>query len=89
MRCQFGHDRQAEARAGFGLVESSAALHRFRARRGREPGPVILDHDEEDLAVRIGGDRRRHLDARRRPLAGVVDEIADHLLEILALAAEA
>src|SRR5262249_9775392 len=61
------------------------------ALRRRQAGAVIVDHDPQGRARLHGVALGEHLhgDARLRPLAGIVDQIAYHLLEVLPLAAKA
>ena len=53
-------------------------------------GDDFVDHSGAELGAGLGGLVNENLDedTRGRPFAGVVDEIADHLLEVLPLAAE-
>src|SRR5262249_56556404 len=85
-------DREAESGPRFGLVESTAAGGDLLALLGGKSRAVIVDHDTNDAAI-VGrlGLLREYLDRHPplRPLAGVVHEIADHLLEVLLLTAEA
>src|SRR5579871_2059334 len=79
-------DRKAEPRARLVLVELAATARNLLARFRRQARPVIVDEDMEEGAVDgMAGFLPEHLDfdARVRPFAGVVDEIAEHLLEIL------
>ena len=66
-----------------------AARQRRLAVLRRQPRPVILEADGEEgaPAAVLATGRDAHL--RCRPLAGIVEEIAGHLLQILLLAAEA
>ena len=89
-RGEFDHDRQAEPRAGLGLVEPASAPRDLLALGRRQAAAVVVDDDAQSTAA---GRRRRAPadldgDPRLRPFAGIVDEIADHLLEVLPLAAE-
>ena len=93
-RREIDHDRQAEAGAGLGLVEPVAAprLPPARAPTAVRPGPSSSTTTRSVVPrLRAVGALRQHLDgdARLRPLAGIVDQVADHLLEVLPLAAEA
>src|SRR6185437_7706005 len=88
---QIGHNRQAESRTWLRLVKPLAAARDLRALGRRQPAPVIVDGNAKDRTS-AGFPRRllAHLDehVRGRPFAGVVDEIAGHLLEVLPLAAK-
>src|SRR4029077_20730771 len=81
-----------ESRTGLGLVKTAAAAGHLLALLGRKPWPVIVDHDAHDAAIIPWiGFFREHFDRdpRLRPFAGIGDKVADHLLEVLLLAAEA
>jgi hypothetical protein len=55
------------------------------AQRGIEAGAVVVDREHDARAPRAPSDAH----ARPRPLAGVVEQVAEHLVEVLALAADA
>src|SRR5215471_7239432 len=86
------HDRKPEAGARLGLIEPAAAAGHLLALLRRKPRSVVVDHDAYDPTI-IFWIRlfRECLDRhpRLRPLAGIVDKIADHFLEVLLLAAKA
>src|SRR5262245_7198029 len=84
----------AEARAGLGLVEAAAARDGLRALLGSEPRSVVVDADLKPatrgglcLRPRMRGYDYAHLGAG--PFRSVVEQIAQHLLQVLALALEA
>src|SRR6516162_1887134 len=89
---EFDHDRKPQPRARLGLVETAAAAGDLLALLRRKPRPVVVDHDAHDPTI-IPWIRlfRECLDGhpRLRPLAGIVDKVADHFLEVLLLATEA
>jgi hypothetical protein len=81
---QFGdipYDRQPEARAWSGLIGADAALEYPFALIRIQARDIITDSNDNSPAVI----RRPDGDARRRPFAGVVEEIAVHFIEIFAL----
>src|SRR5262249_6416450 len=80
---------KAETGPGLGLIEAAAAIAHLLALLRGEAGPVIVDHEAHHRAAVAAVRHHFQVDARLRPLAGVVDQVADHLLEILALAAKA
>src|SRR6202051_4448389 len=85
------HDRQSEARPRFGLVQPPPTAGNLLALRGRKSRTIVVDRDADDPpAFRPVQLLREYLDGdpRLRPFAGIVDQIAQHLLEILALAAK-
>src|SRR5262249_32727913 len=86
------HDGRPEAGARLGLIEPAAAAGHLLALLRRKPRSVVVDHDAYDPTI-IFWIRlfRECLDRhpRLRPLAGIVDKIADHFLEVLLLAAKA
>src|SRR5262245_23299030 len=89
---EFDHDRKPQPRARLGLIETAAAASHLLALLRRKPGPVVVDHDPYDptifSGIRLFRERfNRH--PRLRPLAGIVDKVADHFLEVLLLAPEA
>ena len=79
---QVADDRQAEAGAGRGFVGPHAALQHRVAHRRLESRAVVVDGRS---TMRVALARRRDRDARARPLARVVEEVAEHLVEVLAL----
>src|SRR5712691_673695 len=89
-RGEIDDDGEPEAGAGLGLVEAAAASGERLTRLRRQARPVVVHHHAEELsirlAVRLGEDF--DIDAAVRPLAGVVHEVAQHLLEVLLLAGE-
>src|SRR5947209_8480202 len=88
-RGEIDHDGKAEAGAGLRLVESPPALEHVLPSPVRQARPVIVDRDAHHRPVAVPDRLGRHLHPGPRPLAGVVDKVADHVLEILALAAKA
>src|SRR5262249_40574990 len=78
-------DREAEAAALARLVEPDAALLRNAALLARHAGSIIADLDLEPRAFPL---HRFGHDARLCVFAGIVEQVAEHLLEILTLAAE-
>ena len=74
---------------GFDLVEAAAARKRRVAVLGRQSGPVIIEWQGETKARRPPSSRRPRRARATCPFAGIVEEIARHLLEVLLLAAEA
>src|SRR6185312_6235220 len=89
---EFHHDRQPEPRARLRLIEAQAPLADARPLIFIKAGTVVGDGYGQAPAARAAG-RRRHLDGERnvvtRPLAGIVEEVAEHFLEILPLTLEA
>ena len=87
---EVGHDRQAEARPGLRFVEPGAPPQHPLASFLGQSRTVVLDPDGQERPVVA---RRRRLDEDQDPRVGpftrIVDEVADHLLEILAFAAKA
>ena len=81
---EVAHDREAEARARRRFVRAHAALQHCFAERRVEAGAVVVDRDHDVAFFDRRGDRH----ARARPLAGVVEEVAEELVQIFALAAE-
>ena len=90
---EVGDDRQAEAGAGLGLVEPAAARGRLLPLLGGQARPVVVDAEGQAAGRLVVGravdSRPRPSTSRLRPFAGVVDEVADDLLEVLLLALEA
>src|SRR5690606_18766862 len=82
---EVGDDRQAEPGARDLLVEAPPAREHLGAARGGKAGAVVLDRDAQLLPRRPFGPDG---DAAGRPLAGVVQEVTQHLLEVLARAAK-
>lgn len=80
---------EAEPRSRRGLVEPTTSLQDFSHGALRQTGAIIVDQQRDPLGVRCLFDRKRDLDGGRGPFEGVVEEIAQHLLQILLLAAEA
>src|SRR5262245_40482526 len=85
---ELNHDGKPQPSAGLGLVEPSAAPADLLALLRRQAGTIVI-HDDADgapLAIDFGplheGFQRN---ARLRPFAGIVDQVTDHLLEILLL----
>src|SRR6267142_1290129 len=70
--------------AGHAFVEPVAATKHGIALRGRQARPVIVDDELDAVALAP----RRDDDEALGPFAGIVREIAQHLFEILALAAK-
>src|SRR5688572_596707 len=77
-------DGEAEAAAGLALVEPTAALQGLRALLGRDAGAVIADLDLQPVIGASGGDP--HLASR--PFAGIVEQVAEQLAQVLRLARE-
>src|ERR1700722_16644172 len=90
-RGEVDHDRQPEPRARLGFVQPLAAPRNLGPLGRREPPPVVVDNDPQSVAG-AGLDRPLPPDfdehPRGRPFAGIVDQIAGHLLEVLPLAAK-
>src|SRR5262249_335954 len=85
------HDREAKSRTRLGLIEPLAAGRRLLALLRRHPGAVIAHHHidpEPSVRRRVHAGANSDTNPSRRPLAGVVEEIASHFLEILFFAAE-
>ena len=88
-RSKIADDRESEARTRLRFIQAHAALTDFSALFGRKPWPVVFDRDPQLLALRgrlQRLDRRRQINAAFSPLAGIVEKIAEHLLEVLLLA---
>ena len=86
-RRQIGDDRKAEARSGLRFIETLAPRQRGLAQPGVKSWPIVVDGDTKETALReVAPGLRRYADRNRvaRPFAGIIDEIANHLLEILA-----
>ncbi len=80
------HDRQPQPGAGRAvLVQPGAARQGLRIILLGHAGPVILDADREPLRPRHG---RRDADPARSPFHRVLEQVTDHLLEVLTLARE-
>ncbi len=83
------HHGQTEAVAGHVLVRAHPAPQHARAILGRDPRAVVLDDEAQAVArvrLRIGGGREPH--AAAAPLAGVVEQVAEQLGEVAAVADE-
>ena len=78
---EIADDGQAEAGAGRGLVNTDASPQDRLAHRGRQSRAIVFDGDQDVSSV----PRCPHDHARPCPLAGVVEQIAEHLVEVLAL----
>src|SRR5439155_27284028 len=78
------HDGEPVAAARGRLVEPLAALEQGGALGLGQAGAVILDAELDAALLGPAGE----LDARATPFAGIVEQAAEHLLELLALAAE-
>ena len=78
------HDRQAEAAARHRFIMALATTEDMVAGRLLKARPVVLDAESEPVIAVLQGDAN----LRFRPFTGVVHEIADHLLKILAFAQE-
>src|SRR5271165_5348015 len=90
-RGEIDDDRKAEARAGPRFVEPLAAFKRVRSNARVQARAVVIDLRNQVSAgvLRPTGDARganRHGFAR--PLAGVVEQIADEVGQVLRLPAE-
>lgn len=83
-RGQIAHDRQTKAGALLSLIEPEAALQRMLAILGQDPRPIIGDGDGK-FAIFL---QRRDRHASSCPFAGIVEEIGEHLFEIMAFARE-
>jgi hypothetical protein len=86
-RRQIGDDRKPEARSRLRFIEALAPRQRGLARPGGKSWPIIVDGDAKKKTLReIAPGLRRYVDRYRvaRPFSGIIDEIANHLLEILA-----
>src|SRR5581483_858140 len=84
--CEIGDDREAKPRARLALIEPLPPLHRPFALLLGQSWTVIVDDDEKSLVFYRHPRGRFHL--RVRPFAGIVEQVADHLLEILPLPLE-
>src|SRR5579863_1357520 len=83
------HDRQAQTRAGLGFVQPLSAAGYLGTLLLRKAASVVVDNDPQHRRYPRRGRLLDHdLDgyARGGPFAGIVDEVADHLLQILPLA---
>ena len=74
------HDGQAEARAGNGLIPPHATLEHELPRIRVESRAVVFNRQDQPPAQ----ERRRDHDPRTCPLARIVEQVAEHLVEILA-----
>jgi hypothetical protein len=82
---EIAHDCQPQSRSRRCFVGAHAALeHRF-AHRWFDTGTVVVDRDDDARVV----ERRRDDHARPGPLTRVVEQIAEHFLDILSLPAHA
>src|SRR6266568_3601573 len=89
---ELDHDGKPQPCAGLGLVEPSAAPADLLALLRGQAGTIVVHDNAYDapLAVDLGPLHECfQRNARLRPFAGIVDQVADHLLEVLLLAAEA
>src|ERR1043166_553847 len=91
---EFDDDREAEPRARLRFIKAAPALGflYLPALPRRKAGAVVVDHQAHDgrMVRRLRPFRHDFEgDARARPFARIVDEVADTLLEVLALAEEA
>ena len=77
------NDCEAEAAPRLRLVEPGTALEHALAEFGSEPRAVILDRGAKAVAFVA----HRDLHPRTRPFARIVEQISEHLLEVLPLAA--
>src|SRR5690606_32958545 len=75
------HDRKPEAASERALIEAYAAIDRALRLFLRQSRSVVIDDDEKMSFVRAIA----HADTAGRPFAGVLYEIAENLLEILAV----
>src|SRR5690606_40973281 len=75
------HDRKPEAASERAFIEAYAAIDRALRLFLRHSRSVVIDDDEKMSFVRAIA----HADTAGRPFAGVLYEIAENLLEILAV----
>src|SRR5262245_14439621 len=86
---ELGHDGKTQSRSRLRLIETAPAPDDLGAVLGGETGAVVV-HENVDLRlVALLVRPHRDLDPARRPLAGVVGEVTNHVLEIMPLAAKA
>src|SRR5262245_22970591 len=81
---QIAHDRQAEARALRRLVRPNAAPHDGLAHRRLYSGAVVVNRNHDMFTLFLAGEP----DPGAGPLAGVVEQVAEHLVEVFSLSAE-
>ena len=83
---EIGDDREPKARPRLALIKALPSFHAYSQLGLGEARPIIIDDDREARRSihAFGVD----LDPRPRPLAGIVEQVADHLLEILLLPLE-
>ena len=88
---EFDNDGEAEPGTGLGFVKPLPALRHPLAFGGGKSWPIVVDNDPHFRLAVTGRTLLRDFDrdARLRPLAGVVDQIADHFFEVLLFTAEA
>ena len=79
---KIGHDRETESGARHVGVKPAAALGRDRRLRFRQARTIVIDLDEQSSFAQLAccGD------LRARPLARIVEQIAEHLFEIFDVA---
>src|SRR4029450_2496777 len=83
---EVGHDREPETGAWLAFVEPLPALHALSQLDLAQTRPVVINDDgEAGGAVSLLGICRH---SRLRPFAGIVEQVPDHLLEVLPLALE-
>src|SRR5207249_134030 len=82
--CQISHDREPQPGPRYVVVESRSRNERMALLLVWQAGPVVLDRDRQEVVIVAA--RRR--DAAPGPFAGILHQVAEHLLEILLLAAE-
>src|SRR5204862_6815353 len=82
---QSAHEREADSQATLGAVERRAALHEQVEHEGQDvagdPFAVVADADLHLLAAVRQDGTHPDVSGMRRELEGIVDEIADHLLQ--------
>src|ERR1700748_266285 len=83
------YDRESQARTRLGLIEPLPAPRSLLAFRRRKPASIVVDNDPQPCPVAalrrsFGQDLDGH--PRGCPFAGIVYEVAYHLLQILPFA---
>ena len=81
---ELARDRQAEAVSGRRLVDAAAERHHMLGLSTRESRAIVLD---VELDTGVAG-RSRDEHAAPGPLAGIVEKVAHHLVEVLPLASD-
>src|SRR5271170_3469759 len=89
--CKIEDDREPGTRAGARFVKSLAASQRCGSRLRIKARSVVVDLGEEVGSTnRVGARiaRRMDFDARARPFAGIVEQVADEIGQVLLFAAK-